>query len=134
MDGLTRQPSSKMPLTSGHQQLTIEPNTRQPNTRNTMNTSTYPDVTPALSKYQTKYWEDPEKFRAAQRAKYAKHPDSIKATAKRWQDAHPEYFHALCRLNSKIWNSRKNGDVVQVAKLECQKKMLKDSYKLGLIG
>lgn len=91
-------------------------------------------IVPELSRYQKAYWAKSGEYREAQRAKYKKYPEKIKAMNKRWQEAHPEYFKALTRLNSSIHYARTTGNVVAEARFECQKKMLRDNYKKGLIN
>ena len=70
-----------------------------------------------LTDYQIRYWQDPEKMRAQQRAKYKRYPDKIKAVNKAWQEKNKEHFKTLIRFGVAIWTARKKGNLAKASLL-----------------
>ena len=82
-----------------------------------------------LSDYQIRYWQDPEKMRAQQRAKYKRYPEKIKAMNKAWQEKNKEHFKTLIRFGVAIWNARKKGNLTKVSLLCAAKEEYKKQHR-----
>lgn len=82
-----------------------------------------------LSDYQIRYWQDPEKMRAQQRAKYKRYPDKIKAVNKAWQEKNKEHFKTLIRFGAAIWTARKKGNLAKASLLCAAREEYKKQHR-----
>ena len=86
-----------------------------------------------LTPYQIKYWQNPEKMRAEQRAKYRRYPEKIKAGNKIWQEKNKEHFKMLIRFGVSIYAARKKGNLEKVSLLCAAREEYKKQHRLASI-
>ena len=82
-----------------------------------------------LSDDQIRYWKDPEKMRAKQRAKYKRYPEKIKAINKAWQEKNKEHFKTLIRFGVAICTARKKGNLAKVSLLCAAREEYKKQHR-----
>ena len=82
-----------------------------------------------LSDDQIRYWKDPEKMRAKQRAKYKRYPEKIKAINKAWQEKNKEHFKTLIRFGVAICTARKKGNLEKASLLCAAREEYKKQHR-----
>lgn len=85
-----------------------------------------------LSDYQIRYWQDPEKMRAQQRAKYKRYPEKIKAINKAWQEKNKEHYKNLIRFGVAICTARKKGNLARVSLLCAAREEYKKQHRYAV--
>ena len=82
-----------------------------------------------LSDDQIRYWKDPEKMRAQQRAKYKRYPEKIKAMNKAWQEKNKEHYKTLIRFGVAICTARKKGNLARASLLCAAREEYKKQHR-----
>ena len=82
-----------------------------------------------LSDDQIRYWKNPEKMRAKQRAKYKRYPEKIKAINKAWQKKNKEHFKTLIRFGVAICIARKKGNLAKASVLCAAREEYKKQHR-----
>ena len=82
-----------------------------------------------LSDDQIRYWKNPEKMRAKQRAKYKRYPEKIKAINKAWQEKNKEHFKTLIRFGVAIYTARKKGNLAKASLLCAAREEYKKQHR-----